>query len=1556
MNRNTRIAEPPLPLDMSIGGALHASDIMIRGTVTLDGGEFPIAGVTVIATMAPEEFAAHENADDTVDDTIEDTAGKPGKESGGQTGKQHSRQTTRSNTRLQLGRAVTQSDGTFAVETNALDARVSRWVCALKSCGEFQFRLTCLDTDGTLLHETEPLSYDSEASIAIELREPAFESGADTWKELGRRLLDAQTARIAIVAVELASLAPSGLFRDWTVARRLGMLGMMEQALLDPDNMLANAGVSVRLRQLESETAVADVREQLRVMQRPELLETLDDSITRARTFVTLRDINAYLGVDQLERGDAVGAINHYLKPDTGIAIDKVPWVASPLVGYRDYLRDRWIDHQRIEQQLGAPDLAVATRATMIARLNARFHQDFAVISTKHQPASQLLAGILLKILAAPTGTGYGFAVVPATIEAQGERSNGEYLDYLISLTKQSRAELENRYRLNLHRPEFERSNPVQQNIDTLQRFFTDSYQSVADPFPIAPTRKTGTNEPLISRFPMEGAGPFFLEYEEWLERESAFYPENHFDPRATYHWEVLERFQKTRELVWANSISIGDFIALPVSKAGKFIPDSGSYNHAAAKWQWVRNHVELWDLIEAAANEVKTLNYVGAEEKYSIALYWTVKLRDFVRGKDKFWQYDPAAFAKKEKNTDVSNIDALTAFERRLPLYFGHHYDAPSLASDLLPGNAEITDRWWGNDTLSWHGNKREIRYMLDYLQFRYLPAMLSEVQLAIGKYADAVRQLTGHHALFQQSYRWFAGPAGFNAYAAKPGAGGALRIGSFEHFTDGPLPYSSSSDQTEYPPPDPPTSVPTNRAELGYFRLKLGNACLEWADALYRTNQPDSIMRARELYKAVLFLHNEDPEITPHWERFHGPLPLPASWQKSTGNPAVVSQVNRGRLGFLQINNGLNYYAVSPKHVPPVRFRVLKESADRFAAGARGAQSDFLSYVQQLDTLTVNEMNARTMVAKASTAISIAQEQQKIAEFQVGEAQKQVDAINGAIAAKKAEIAKKDEFFEQFKDFAGGMVDSVSKLGEMAFAGEGDALAASSQQLSTGDVLKLGYKVGTATNVLGSGASALSGAAGVAGPFGAFLYAGVTSMGALADGIAKRAGELKQLQNVALPAAKALVDLKKRDVTIAQLTQAIAKADWQLGRDLLAYFAQRLLNRSFLLSMVEFSNRLMRRYLDLAGRTAWVAERALAFEQDRELGIIAFDYFPRNLRGVSGADVLQLHLAELEAARIQGLTQTIPIKQTVSLARDFPIAFGQLKSTGACRFATSEEPLRLVYPGVYGYRVRNITVGAAYAEPIQPHRGLLSNQGVSVLTRSTLDSAHTLVRYPDVLPLSEFRMREDMWVFDLPDETLLPFEGSGIETVWDLMLPRVGNSNGFESITDVMITFDMRANYSASLRTQHVAALPTSANRSVLVSANTMNPGGLSQFGIDGGVVSLAFDVAKATFNANELTRTTLNVVFMAVGLKATPFSATLSSSAPVLSEGITFEKGVALSNAGALSDGNGGIPLPLNTFVGLDANQTFRLEIDANANLGVDFTLLTEVMLLVEYEATY
>jgi hypothetical protein len=1486
---------------------LSISNPFVQGTVTVENGTFPVAGVTVVAMMplGARAVSSCQKAE------------------------------------LQLGRTVTDSEGVFVLEANAQDPEAMRWACAIRNCAEFEFQLVCLDEDGTQLHQTPPLSYADGVSIEITLREPERAPSQEDWEDLSQRLTDSQTLRLDDIVAELATLAPRALFRNWSVERRLGVLGRLEQALLDPSNQFEQANVPLRFAQLADGEKVAQLREQLQ--DRPELLQALDVVLERTGNIGSWSEMRAPAHVESLKRGDYLAGVNRYID-QPGQFPGIIGGVESPLIGYRDYLRNGWSDNDRFENAIG-PYLELASRATMFQRLNNRFHQDFESWDTSEAPANRICIAILLKMLSAPTGSGYGFNVAAASIQPQGTRGDRDYLDYLISLTGQKLEELEKRYRINLSRSDLALASPVQQNIDTLQRFFTDSHQSVADPYAIYPDRKAETPELLINAFPIEGAGPFFLEYEEWLAREEPFYPENHYDPRATYRWEFDPGY---REKVLAHSEPLA--VVLKDSKAN--IPWKG--DHVTAKWQWVRNHLELYDVIADAHNQARSLNYAAAEEKYAYARALAWQLRELLRKDWDYlsqtfvnWGYRPGLVAKQQRNADVGTMDNLAIYERRYHLKLGTRVSYNVWTNDLTSGDTEITEKWWTES-----GFGVTVAYLIEHLYYRVLPACLSEMQLAQGKYAEAVWQLVGQSGIFQQTPRWFPGPAGFHIFTAAATEKAFNGVGgTFFRGPNGQLPYASWSDQMEAAPPDPTISLPTNRGELGYYKLKLGNAALEWADALYRSNQPENIMRARELYKAVLYLHGEDPEITPTWDRRGVFLP-PFPWKKSKRNPAIVSQVGRARLGFVQINAGLNYYGLSPLHVPPVRYRVLKEAADRFAAGARGAQSDFLSYMQQLDQAIIVEMQTRTMVTKANAAIGIAQEQQKIAEFQVGEVQKQVDAINAQIAAKKAEIAKADGFFEQFKSFMGGMKDSVGKLGEMAFAGESEGQAASAQNLSTGDILKLGYKIGSATGVLGGATSALAGSAGVAGPFGAFLYAGVTSMQSLADAIGKRAGELKHLETVALPAAKALVDLKKRDVTIAQLSQAIAKADWQLGNDLLAYFATRLQNRAFLVTMSEFSNRLMRRYLDLAGRTGWMAERALAFEQDRALAVIAFDYFPRNLRGVSGADLLQLHLAELEAARIQGLTQTIPVKQTVSLAREFPMEFGQLKATGFCRFAMSEAPLRLVHPGVYGYRVRNVTVATAYTDAIQPHRGLFSNQGISVVSREKLGSAHTLVRYPDALPLSEFRMRNDMWVFDLPDETLLPFEGSGIETIWDLMLSKVGNTSGFESLTDVFITFDMRASYSAHLGQEHITAMPTSTTRSILLSAKAANPGLLAKFRKDGGTVKLSFDLKKLARNPNEKQRKTLNFALAAVGVESASFTATFSSANPGQDEDVTFEKALALSNAGVLAGGNGGVPLPLNTFVGVDLDQTFELEIDADANPAADFTRIADVLMVAEY----
>ena len=56
----------------------------------------------------------------------------------------------------------------------------------------------------------------------------------------------------------------------------------------------------------------------------------------------------------------------------------------------------------------------------------------------------------------------------------------------------------------------------------------------------------------------------------------------------------------------------------------------------------------------------------------------------------------------------------------------------------------------------------------------------------------------------------------------------------------------------------PDPPLLHPL---EERYARIVQADALLAWAETLYRTDDAASLERARELYKAVVFLHGEEP-----------------------------------------------------------------------------------------------------------------------------------------------------------------------------------------------------------------------------------------------------------------------------------------------------------------------------------------------------------------------------------------------------------------------------------------------------------------------------------------------------------------------------------------------------------------------------------------------------------------------------------------------------------------------------------------------------------------------
>jgi hypothetical protein len=429
--------------------------------------------------------------------------------------------------------------------------------------------------------------------------------------------------------------------------------------------------------------------------------------------------------------------------------------------------------------------------------------------------------------------------------------------------------------------------------------------------------------------------------------------------------------------------------------------------------------------------------------------------------------------------------------------------------------------------------------------------------------------------------------------------------------------------------------------------------------------------------------------------------------------------------------------------------------------------------------------------------------------------------------------------------------------------------------------------------------------------------------------------------------------VDARQREVAIAQLQTQVAQADAELAEALLKFQATRFLNTKLWTEVASVMRRVLRRYLALGARFGWLAERALAYEQDRTFDLIRLDYYPEKLQGVTGADLLQLDLAELDAARLDGMRELLPIERTYSLAFDFPFAFAKLRKTGRCTFATTEAAFQRAHPGAYGYRVRAVTVTPKSYSGTPPVNGLITNLGVSTLSRASGET-HASLRTSDAAAVSEFDLASDMAVFGLPGETLLPFEGSGVETIWGLELDPVASATGLDALADVEIKLDLLASWSGELYAQHLAAAPASTRRFVLISGLKQDPAGMALLvATDAGSADIKFDMGAAGLPALESGRKVTNIALL---LPGTPVDLSVSlgcdSIAPVT---VQVSKGYVASNSPPLSDAESTIPpSPLNVFTGQSVDQTFTVAIDKQANAGVPFADIADVVLGVEYVA--
>ncbi|MBZ9873172.1 hypothetical protein LB542_20195 [Mesorhizobium sp. BR1-1-9] len=1224
------------------------------------------------------------------------------------------------------------------------------------------------------------------------------------------------------------------------------------------------------------------------------------------------------LDFEIIDAGRLTGSVTDQLAPGPWPFGDK-----SDLGLYRDYLRGVWVSAARFMHEMlpliGKRDVPASTLET---QLNNRLHQNFRTFDETQKNPATLLAEILKPALTtAKEAGGFGKTAVEVPAKTAGESSE-DYLTKLVQLSGSSRTELEKRLRVRFDTLAGATTSRMQLNVDALRGFLSDSFQAPFDPYDAKPDIYTDPlrPKPIIPR-QFAGKAPFYLQYEEWLERRKPFYCENLFDIRRTIP-DFSPAYRNEFTQLWGKS----DFDAANGEQefSEENQPPTESTDGVGAL---IVSLFTVVDKLKGAIWQIDNNDFGGAMTSLTeTGTLGGVILSELLK---QGWYrsefiFQPRNFSDKERRAldleeraaiDTSTLEGLATLET-----FFQAPDFP-LYNPFWPIVESLP-----NVSMDEGQTMRRVKaplecgvlyvHWLEYVLGVTIPALRACIAQALGDYATTVRELGALTGIAvgvaeQETIDAYHG-MGELAPSANP-----VRL----LFTDETLPYTTSVSYDEkgarentYPlrtfRTEPYRDFALSPCEWRAFKIAQGRAMLDWAEQLFRTDDPSGIRRARELYKGVLFLHGADPGTIPTYPKDGDPILVMVML---IGNPAIRAQVERANYGLFLIEEGLNAYGWREDMVPILRYRPLKDASDGLAAAAKSAQNDFIAYTDRFEQAQLDRMYAALLAERAAASVGIANEQIAIAQNDVKLAQEQVKAIKKQIEKKQQEIDDHDSFFNQFKDYLGGAKSALDKLTKKDKSGE-----------STGS------KAMVELGALGGGGAMIMG--GMA----AFVYVSWISMEGMEKEANRRADEIKRLRDVALPAAMAQVAIRRRTVTIADYQKRIAEADRQYADALMRFDRDRFLSADTWAKLATVAERLMVYYVDNAARMGWLAERALAFEQARPLNIIRKNYLPRAMRGLTGPDTLQADLAALENSRLSGVKLTMPARHTTSLAREFPLAFGALKRTGRCSFATKEASLQQHYPGLFGFRIRSVGVEPQLtgADLV---RGTLRNRGVSCVGTDGGASEQLLIRFPDALPISEFRMKDDMDVFGLPGETLLQFEGSGFTTEWEITLA----PDSAVDLVDLLITFDGFGFYSDAAFVEPATGTGSST-RCMLFAGSAVNPTGVAALR-NGSANQLALDLSG--FGATDGTaRAISNIALLCIGGEG-PASVLLTATGTGETASAAFARGIALSNMAPL-DGSSGA-MPLNAFHGVPVDQPFTLDFGA-----ADLSDLTDVAVLLEY----
>jgi hypothetical protein len=607
-----------------------------------------------------------------------------------------------------------------------------------------------------------------------------------------------------------------------------------------------------------------------------------------------------------------------------------------------------------------------------------------------------------------------------------------------------------------------------------------------------------------------------------------------------------------------------------------------------------------------------------------------------------------------------------------------------------------------------------------------------------------------------------------------------------------------------------------------------------LDFADAEFTRDTAESLPRARALYLSALELLNLD-ELNPAGTGF-APNPIPGALRqhadlnlfklrdgrniagmRRSGEPSFPQSVAIDNLPSANSQGQIAPPGGSSARQPtPYRYTVLIERAKQLVTLAQQIEDRYLTALEKVDAESYT-------LLKAGQDLDLARASVQLQDLKVGEAD---DSVNLATIQQTRAQIQVDHYQDLLKQGVSGL-----ELASLGLYGIAAGLQLQSAELSFASaILPSSVSVGTDLSVSYS-PQAIAGALASQSSAQAAANSTNASIQATLASYERRRQEWEfqqslAQQDVAIGAQQVVIATDQRRVVgqehyIATLQDAHAQA-------VVDFLHNKFTNVELYQWVSGILGRVYSYFLQQATAIARLAQDQVAFErQEKPLSFIKSDYWQApaqqagtggsaggtatDRRGLTGSARLLQDIYQVDQFAFNTNKRKLQLSKTISLARLDPFQFQRFQETGVLPFAT---PMRLFdqdFPGHYLRLIKRVrTTVIALIPPNQGIRATLAATGVSRVTVGDVVFQTIVVRRdPELVALSSPQNATGVFELDPQSDMLLPFEAMGVDTSWELQMPRAANPFDYSTIADVLITVEYTALNSVDYRQQVIRQL---------------------------------------------------------------------------------------------------------------------------------------------------